>query len=373
MRARDVAFVRKLCTLGLPPQTLAAAVLPAVRGLISAHSGAVFWVDVNGEMQALYAERLLDPEAMARYYERHYETQSAGFAPAFRKRAEAADPVSTHSFTPVEQRSEYFVDVMAVLDAYHVLYGVLKRGDRAYGQISLYRGRGNEPFASTSADDLRALLGYLSRGLASSDLRPGTDDHWVIVEEALGLVDANGRVMSAPESWQRLLRLDVIAEISPRHARGDRAEIEAFLSRLCTQASTSRTQPFELVRRNPLGRFRAVVYALPGSAPDAATQFGVLLRREEPRSLALVRATGMSSLSPQQREVALLLAQGQTNTEIAQSLGLSVNTASYHVKQIFARLEVQDRAAVAEKLLLLRDVSRSSAQERRGGSPASHQ
>jgi hypothetical protein len=105
MRARDIAFIRKLCSLGLPAPTLAQSLLPALRDLIGAHSGAVFWVDDKGEMQELYAERMLPPEAMARYYERHYATRSAGFASAFRQRALDAVPVSLHSFDAEEQAS----------------------------------------------------------------------------------------------------------------------------------------------------------------------------------------------------------------------------------------------------------------------------
>ena len=67
--------------------------------------------------------------------------------------------------------------------------------------------------------------------------------------------------------------------------------------------------------------------------------------------VSLVRGTGNSELSPQQREVALLLAQGKTNPEIAQLLGLTINTASYHVKQVYLRLQVNNREAVQEQLL----------------------
>src|SRR5581483_368267 len=162
MRARDVAFIRKLCSLGLPAPTLAQSLLPALRKLIPAHSGAVFWVDDKGEMQELYAERLLPTEAMARYYERHYATRSAGFAQAFRERSRDPVPVSLHSFDSAEQATDYFQDVMRPLDAYHVLYGILRDGNRAYGQISLYRGRNDSPFPAECASNLEALLRYLS-------------------------------------------------------------------------------------------------------------------------------------------------------------------------------------------------------------------
>ena len=79
----------------------------------------------------------------------------------------------------------------------------------------------------------------------------------------------------------------------------------------------------------------------------------MLIARKEPRSLALARGTGASALSPQQREVALLLAAGRSNQEIARALDLTLNTANYHVKQVFARLQVHDRDEVADVLMRL--------------------
>src|SRR5438552_16372061 len=78
-RVRDVSFIRKLCTLGLPPQTVAQCLLPELRKLIPSHSAGVFWVDRQGEMTHLYAERLL-PDAMAAYYERHYAVKANTFS-----------------------------------------------------------------------------------------------------------------------------------------------------------------------------------------------------------------------------------------------------------------------------------------------------
>ena len=51
--------------------------------------------------------------------------------------------------------------------------------------------------------------------------------------------------------------------------------------------------------------------------------------------------------------MALLIVAGKSNREIADDLGLSFNTASSHVKQVYARLDVNERSAVAQKLLHL--------------------
>jgi DNA-binding NarL/FixJ family response regulator len=353
MRSRDAAFVRKLCTLGLPARSLAVALLPALRQLVPAHSGGVFWVDAAGQMSGLYAERMLPPDAMAAYYERHYDRRGDGFAEAFRQRAAAADPVSSHSFSRAEQATDYFRDVLQPLDAFHVLYGVLNQQGRPIAQLSLYRGAADRPFSRDDASVLRGLIRYLSMGLAEARTTPTLQDASVVVEEAVGVVSPAGEVIAASEAWRRLIRLAAVAEVAPSQAARERAVIEDFLRQIGAEAQSNarRTGIAELVRQNAWGRFTIRPFLLQDVRGRRGDQLALLLRREEPRSLSLVRGTGNSDLAPQQREVALLLAQGKTNPEIAQALGLTLNTASYHVKQVYLRLQVNDRDAVQGELL----------------------
>jgi DNA-binding CsgD family transcriptional regulator len=69
-------------------------------------------------------------------------------------------------------------------------------------------------------------------------------------------------------------------------------------------------------------------------------------------------AAGPVLLTAREREVLRLVAQGQSNSRIAQSLYISPKTASVHVSRIIAKLEVANRveaAAVAHRLGLLTD------------------
>lgn len=352
---RDVSFIRKLCTLGLPPQTVAQCLLPELRKLIPSHSAGVFWVDQQGEMTSLYAERLLPPDAMAAYYEKHYAVKAKSFAEAFRRRAESPDPISFHSFSRAEQETDYFRDVMQPLDAYHVLYGILADGARPFAQVSFYRGVADEPFDKESAETLRSVLRYLATGLGATAPRTPSDDEAVVTEEELGIVSAAGEILSASETFRRLLRLAALAEVSPRHALEEHEAVGAFVQRLCEELASGGKAPprREATRDTAWGRFAIRAFPLPDPQGRSEGQVGLLIRREEPRSLTLVRGTGLAALSPQQREVALLIAAGKSNREIADELGLSFNTASSHVKQVYARLEVNERTAVAQKLLQL--------------------
>ena len=54
-----------------------------------------------------------------------------------------------------------------------------------------------------------------------------------------------------------------------------------------------------------------------------------------------------SQLTHREREVLRLLAAGQTDRKIAESLTISPRTVNRHMSNIFAKLEVPSRAAAA--------------------------
>ncbi|QGV81870.1 response regulator [Streptomyces ficellus] len=54
--------------------------------------------------------------------------------------------------------------------------------------------------------------------------------------------------------------------------------------------------------------------------------------------------TGAEGLTPREREVWRLIADGSDNAEIADRLGLSASTVKNHITALFAKLRVRDRA-----------------------------
>jgi DNA-binding NarL/FixJ family response regulator len=57
---------------------------------------------------------------------------------------------------------------------------------------------------------------------------------------------------------------------------------------------------------------------------------------------------GLAALSRREREIADLVALGRTNREIAAALFVSEKTVEGHLRNVFAKLDVSARAAVAE-------------------------
>ena len=88
----------------------------------------------------------------------------------------------------------------------------------------------------------------------------------------------------------------------------------------------------------------AVERAVAGEVPMAPQVTARLVDRfleREPGSAAV--PPGVESLSPREREVLSLVAQGLTNPEIAERLVLSLATVKTHVRSILAKLDARDR------------------------------
>lgn len=49
----------------------------------------------------------------------------------------------------------------------------------------------------------------------------------------------------------------------------------------------------------------------------------------------------------------MLIGRGFANPQIAEAMGLSVNTIAYHIKQLFQRLEAHGRAELIERVINL--------------------
>jgi DNA-binding CsgD family transcriptional regulator len=86
----------------------------------------------------------------------------------------------------------------------------------------------------------------------------------------------------------------------------------------------------------------AIEYAL--SEDDSST---IATRTQEHTSSATARTP---ALTPREREVARLVAQGLTNRQIAEALFVSERTVDHHVSNILKKLDLSSREQVASRL-----------------------
>ena len=60
---------------------------------------------------------------------------------------------------------------------------------------------------------------------------------------------------------------------------------------------------------------------------------------------------GMDSLTPRERDLLASLADGQTNAQIAKQHGISLNTVKFHLKNLYEKLSVNNRAQAVARFL----------------------
>lgn len=86
-----------------------------------------------------------------------------------------------------------------------------------------------------------------------------------------------------------------------------------------------------------LGRYRVVLQRLQGDQPCVIAS-------------AFRFPDALGRLSPRQQEIAELAAEGATSVEVSQILHISVHTVRQHLKEVYRRLDVGNRAELVQIL-----------------------
>lgn len=320
--------IRQICCLGLGEELLATALVPAVRELIKCESGAVSWINDAGRLTNVYADRLSSMHLLA--------------------------SIPSRCATPQGCIQNFEADT----DWGHkrILRAVVRdlRGDLA--EVSLYRPASQGDFAAESVADFSSVVRYISHGMAlackaSSGWREGLEFK-DSPEEALVITDRNGRLKHGTEEGRRMLLLAAGRKIDRLALGSASAIVSELLGSVCDQVraaeTTGRPSALTAVSSTSWGRFVLTAYPLGDATSDGLV--GIRIQRQEPAMINVVRAISRLQLSPQQRQIALLIAQGQGNREIASSMGVSCNTVAYHIRQLFTRLGVHDRASLIARI-----------------------
>jgi DNA-binding CsgD family transcriptional regulator len=187
------------------------------------------------------------------------------------------------------------------------------------------------------------LAAALRAGLTTTEMRPLVDQVGLYV----------GHRLPPDDPWRQLIdaqvaeaegRLDTAADLYAAAAEGLASAPEVLAAHIGTaHVGTART----LVAQGRLDEARARAEA---AAPFLARWRGWRvdeLRAIERRLGLGPEPSGPEALTPREREVASLLAEGLTNSQVAERLYISPRTAAVHVSNILAKLGMSSRTEVA--------------------------
>jgi DNA-binding CsgD family transcriptional regulator len=345
------------------------ALVQWMHALIPSHSNHFFWSSAEGEISNAYVETVEELELLPLYftefYNREAEVGSLPFAEKMRRVAGVHLDPEPRSDPKVVYGGDFYHLVLRPIQVHHALGAVIRSPDgRALGLLRLARSDGEAPFSSDERRRLTRLAPFVAHAVMNDDI--GSHPSLVDSENSgLLIVDQRGKPMHISPRARALLRLASHHRIAPGHLWDE--DVSDAVSRICQRlaAVTRRESDGEMPPtwscRNGWGEFAFRAHWLDrvvSPDPDAFVPgqlIGITIKQREPLPLVLLRRMQdqPSVLSGRQMQVCLLLAAGHSLRIVAERLGVTLHTADYHCRELYARFDVRSRHELIGKLLNL--------------------
>ena len=357
-RASVIAHVRHLCCLGLGAEAIMPALLKTLHELVESDSNAFFWVDEYDEITNFCAERILPTEVMRLYFREFYDHQDGGFRSTIRKTAQRDSGINRANQESSFYKSDYYNLVWREhLNAHHVMYAVVREQGRRLGQLSLYRSTKDKGFSEADEELLGRITHYIAHAVAGAKANPKYSEYFDTKRVGMIILNARGETQHLSEDGKRLLFLASYPAISRQTlmiAENDSvpAALKQITRHLQAIFSGDDAPPPVWHVENCWGRFAFRAFWLDAECGTGNGLIGVTVQQQELQPLKLLGQLEGLSLSDQQKHVILMLADGSSYSQIGEQLNISTNTANYHVRQIYDRLQVHNRNDLLSKVMM---------------------
>lgn len=358
--ARAEARFKQLCCLGLGGEAVMPALLAELRAFVPSLGSTFFFLDGEGSLINIYDENPEIPWVgqlyMQEFYNRPDREMGAGFSDFLRagrvgvQTAEEVLNVDMRTF----RRSDLYNLIYRPLGYGFMIRLVFWDYTRPLGGLMLSRSSGERPFALEELRRLADLESFVAHALTN---RSNKIDAPLVDSGKSGvmIVDPAGRVIYSSAEGRRLLFFATHPHIGPDAVDHRQAPLPATLVRLCKNlmrvfsGDPSAAIP-AYYHRNIWGGFSFRAHWLEGDDP-ASGLIGITVSHQEPLPVKLMRRVKELPLSRRQAQVCMLMANGASNENIAEQLGISKYTAIAHGRWIYNKLDVHNRAELVNKLL----------------------
>ena len=360
---KALASVQRLSCLGLGSQLAVPAILGELHGLIPSYCNYFAWAGPNQELANVYDEGDVILPILPLYMDEFHNKREREIVFTFTetmRRSRLSEVMRYREKTlKVDERHfenhDFYNLVMRPTGIYDVLQLAVSEHGRSIGLLHVSRAHGDPEFSQRERQLLLSIAPFFAHAQAQSstdDRLTGTEDRGLIIATPAGKIEylsqQAGRLMAMA---QHPILLSPGASL-PRTG----ADLPPKLLQLCHgllrifEDKTPSSAPVCQLS-NAWGAFTFRAYWLDRVAEqDGRRLIGIAVERLEPLALKLWRRAETLPLSGREIEVCLPLALGASRAEIAERLGLSENTAINHCRNIYAKLGVQSRAELVEKL-----------------------
>ncbi|MCX7098932.1 MAG: helix-turn-helix transcriptional regulator [Methylococcales bacterium] len=353
-QSNGIAYLRQLCCSGLPKEIVVPEFLRAVQKVLPSGNNVLTVVD--GQFNPVsfmlgFAVAELDETTPAVVCDFFTPERMALAAAWF-----VHQPVLVDA--GVFDEGFYMTDMYNLVfrryDQHHVLWGLVGQHSKPLGLLGLYRPRQQKAFNKAEQALFSQLLPYVAHAMQVPM------DNAIRYSEAglsgMMVMDVQGEPLFISPEAKCLLALATQTPIAA-DARIKQARLLAAVGQLCRNLDTvfrglaAAPPSWDYTAQN--GRFIFRAYWLNQYNNGPGGLIGITIEHQEPALLKILRALQLLPLSPMQKEVCLLLAQGYSNEKIGERLHIKLTTVKDHVSKLFTKLDIHQREELLAKLLAL--------------------
>ncbi|MEC5385893.1 helix-turn-helix transcriptional regulator [Uliginosibacterium sp. H3] len=348
--SRTSAYVRHLCSLGLPDATVMPEIVEGLRSIVDADSGSFFWAGEDFDIAAVYAQK----EAVYKTYPAYAALRANGHVRKlqgdFTDWMKGGRYVANTAHIDREfVNSAFYSEVVRPCHCRHVIVSIVDDGRRGWGALMMTREESQTPFSDADWATLEGFKTHVMHALRPplKAIHDWTDSN----NSATTLVDWNGRILHCSPSFSRLLRFARDETLGPSPSTLPPL-LMPLLKRLQHLHKGEPAAEARLDTQNRWGLFLWRGYPLEAGPTISSPGFIIYGQHQQPRLLTAARGAHQLGLSAQQQLVSLHWAKGRTQREIAQDLRVKESTVIDHLRRVYERLDVRDSTALAERLIV---------------------
>lgn len=353
-QSNALAYLRQLCSLGLDKQIVLPEFLRAVQALIPSE-GNVF-TGCDDQFDPTYAIfghvtpelNEITPDMLLKFFNQERKFRFAQWFSQY--------PISTDAVLPDKKfhSTDCYNLVWRRYDQYHFVQSPVFINGRIIGLLCLFRPRSQKPFTVREQTLCFRLTPYVAHALQIR--REENIQYSETGFSGMMIMDPQGAILYLSESAKKLLTL-VRYPIVQMGGRNNEDEVTPRLAQLCCNLNAifegHGAGPLFWCHINGRGRFLFRAYWLDRQNRDPGGLIGMTIEHQEPLVLKILRSMQHLPLSPTQKEVALLMAQGISYEKIGERLHIKLTTVKDHVGKIFTKLDIRQREELLPKLLAL--------------------
>ena len=308
----------------------------------------------------------LDPE-LQKLYEAHYHNMDVW---AERGRVHPARRiVFSHALCPITEfrKTEIYNDLYVASNIEHGAFALLERTNSCLASVSLFRDCREPEFSEADVQPLWFLFPHLQRAFQLhrrfAELREraaGLETALDMVATPVILFGQGGKIVSMNRSASEMIGERDGLLTSPEGLRAERPAESGLLAKAIERASSvsvknkDRAGETVWISRRKGGPLQILVSPVGETGFDGNGTIRAIIfvndpeRRQRPAQDILRVRFG---LTPAESRVALLLCDGRAPKDIAETIGVSVETVRSQMKSIFSKAEVRRQSELVRLLL----------------------